>query len=105
MAKIIKFMSAGSAIPSGYTAGGGSSTTGTVSFSGQTLVRDEWITFSGSEAQIKTSWKAVTGDTLPANAFPPGSTGVFGGRAQTAYHGHYASGSGENETPNPSWME
>ena len=105
MAKITKFMSEGTAIKTGYTAGGDPSTTGTVSFSGTTLVRDGWITFSGSEAQVRASWTAVTGDILSKNAFPPGTTGVFGGREQTAYHGHYASGSGENETPNPSWEE
>ena len=98
-------MSEGTEIVTGYTAGGVDSTTGTVSFSGQTLARDEWITFSGSEAQVRASWTAVTGDKLSQNAFPPGTTGVFGGREQTAYHGHYASGSGTNETPNPSWDE
>jgi hypothetical protein len=105
MAKITKFMSEGTAITGGYTVAGGASTTGTVGFSGTTLVRDEWVEFSGSEAQVRASYLAVTGDKLARNAFPPGNTGVFGGRAQTAFYQHNLSGSINNFTPDPSWDE
>ena len=98
-------MSEGTAIKSGYTDGGDASTTGTVTFSNTTLVRDEWITFSGSESQVRASYLAVTGDKLARNAFPPGTTGVFGGRAQTAFYEHNTSGSINNFTPDPSWKE